>query len=64
MSLGADPALGKILLVQRPNRGNIGNCIFLIVVSLRSFSSLPCPPLRWEHGSDSSGLVCASAASP
>jgi len=34
VTLSADPALGKILLDQRPNKGNIGNGIFLMVVSL------------------------------
>ena len=34
MTLHADTDLGKILLEQKPNKGNIGNAIFLIVLGL------------------------------
>jgi hypothetical protein len=34
MTFGADPTLGKILLVQKPNKGNIGNAVFLMVLGV------------------------------
>jgi hypothetical protein len=34
MAIGADPALGGTLLVQKPSRGNIGNAIFLLVLGV------------------------------
>ena len=34
MTISADPALGEILLAQKPNKGNIGNAIFLLVLGV------------------------------
>jgi hypothetical protein len=34
MTISADPAFGKILLVQKPNKENIGNCVFLMIVGV------------------------------
>jgi hypothetical protein len=34
MAVSADPALGKILLVQKPNKENIGNGVFLMILGV------------------------------
>jgi hypothetical protein len=64
MTISADPALGKILLVQKPNKGNIGNCVFLMVVSLPFLLVVAAPtaPLEVRLGFSGFGLCLGGFA--
>jgi hypothetical protein len=64
MAVSADPALGKILLVQKPNKGNIGNCVFLMVVSLPFILVVAAPtaPMEMRLGFFGFGLCLGGFA--
>jgi hypothetical protein len=48
MAVSADPELGQVLHEQKPNRGNIGNCIFLMILGLPFMLVVLAPTAPWE----------------
>jgi hypothetical protein len=64
MTVSADPALGKILLVQRPNKGNIGNAVFLMILGVLFLLVVAAPtaPLEVRLGFFGFGLCLAGFA--
>jgi hypothetical protein len=65
MRATADPTLGAVLFEQRPNKGNIGNAIFLMILGAPFVlvAAAPSAPLNVRLGLPGVGLgICAFAA--
>jgi hypothetical protein len=62
MAVTADPDLGRVLHEQKPNRGNIGKCCFLLLLGLPMMAVVvvPSAPLAVRLGFFALGL-CVSA---
>jgi hypothetical protein len=64
MAVSADPNLGPVLLEQKPNRGNLGNGCFLVLLALPMMGSLavPAAPLALRLGLFGLGLCLGGFA--